>query len=667
MLKILVRVTSFGIAIFLSVLAGIYIQTAEEAFPRGAEFRASLDFSQTQLPKAQIISELDALADASGFHLAKIVADPEDFYNARSLYAFGKDATDAPRELEWFKAGMYGELRSAHELGSANLNGPYVYSGPEAAVAQLTKWFDAYGVKNAVIAKVPAAVLQQAVFSTGAWLTILTCLVLLIALVISWYALRARARSLKLLCGATAAKVVGEDLLSLVHVVVLPASGGLLTALVVVAVQGKASYLLPFALASVFFIASALGVMLLCALIVSAMTWPSVSGIASRLPPEKAFQWISEVLKGATLVLVTVTLPIVGASIAEASSLSNRNAQWEVLKDHVSVRIGTGSETEFEQRLTEMGDLAVAAARDRALTFSYAFKPANLVRQDESDTEALGGYDGMVLVNPSYLKAISTLIESTPSADNPLGTRAERISPDQLPAALREHLEWGYQHWTRAGTNLDRFADTFKIYRYTGQKDFPGLPPKLGEMAQFQNPLIVLVDDPAETFDDDTIGSFLTSGNLTFSDARWVRDYLAGHPLGNVVLSVDRISDAGLYNSQLQNQSAGMKTLSFTLVLLALTMSTAVSALVYAVAKGRRHFVQRTAGWPWAKSLARRLAWEGTLAVVVAIAMFLALGAGSGGDAWWALAAVPLYALISGLLHITSANGVFAQLLARRA
>ncbi|MGO4586218.1 hypothetical protein AB4Z38_20385 [Arthrobacter sp. 2RAF6] len=665
MLKILVRVTSFGIAIFLSVLAGIYIQTTEEAFPRDAEFRASLDFSQTRLPKAQIISELDALADASGLHLAKIVADPEDFYNARSLYAFGKDATDTPRVLEWFDAGMHGELRSAHELGSANLNGPYVYSGPETAVAQLNKWFDARGVKNAVIAKVPAAVLQQAVFSTGAWLTFLTCLVLLIALVISWYALRARARSLKLLCGATAAKVVGEDLLSLVQVVVLPASGGLLTALVVVAVQGKASYLLPFALASAFFLASALGVMLLCALIASAMTWPSVSGIASRQPPEKHFQWISEVLKGATLVLVTVTLPIVGASIAEATNLSNKNAQWEVLKNNVSVRISTGSETEFERRLAEMRDLAVAASRAGKLTFSYSFKPANIISLNEGASTDLGGYDGTVLVNPSYLRAISTLIDSTPLPGNPLGTRAERISPDQLPAALREHLEGQYPLWTRVGT-LDGFANAFKTYRYTGHKNFPGLPPRLGEMAHFENPLIVLVDDPAEIFDDGTIGAFLTSGNLTFSDARWVRDYLAGHPLGNVVLSVDRISDAGLYNSQLQNQSAGMKTLSFTLVLLALTMSTAVSALVYAVTKGRRHFVQRTAGWPWAKSLARRLAWEGTLAVVVAIAMFLALGAGSGGDAWWALAAVPLYAVISGLLHITSANGVFAQLLARR-
>lgn len=666
MLKILVRVTSFGIAIFLSVLAGIYIQTAEEAFPRGAEFRASFDFSQVQLPKAQIISELDALVDDSGLHLAKIVADPDDFFNARSLYVFGKDAPVAPQELKWFTPGMHGELRSAHELGTANLNGVYVYSGPPVATAQLTQRLETHGVKSTISARSNAEVLGHALFTTGAWLTFLTCLVLLVALVISWYLLRARARSLKLLCGATAGNVVGEDLLSLVRVVALPAIGGLLAVLLVVALQGKASYLLPFALTSATFLASALGVMLLCALVVNAMTWTSVSGIASRQPPEKHFQWISEVLKGATLVLVTVTLPIVGASIAEATNLSNRNAQWEALKNNVSVRISTGSETEFERRLTEMRDLAVAASRAGKLTLSYSLKPANIISLNEGASTDLGGYDGTVLVNPSYLRAISTLIDSTPTAGNPLGTRAERISPVQLPAALKDHLEGHYPLWTRVGT-LDGFANTFKTYRYNGQKDFPGLAPRLGEMGHFQNPLIVLVDDPAETFDDGTIGAFLTSGNLTFSDARWVRDYLGNHPLGDVVLSVDRISDAGLYNSQLQNQSAGMKALSFALVLLALTMSTAVSALVHAIAKGRRHFVQRTAGWPWAKSLAQRLAWEGTLAISIAVAMFLALGGTAQDDSWWAFAAVPLYALMSGILHITSASGVFAQLLARRA
>lgn len=667
MLKLLVRITSFGIAVFLSVLAGIYISTAEEAFPRGAEFTASLDFSQVQIPKAQVISELDSLADATDLHLAKVVADPEDFFNSRSLYAFGKEAPTTAKKLDWFKPGMHGQLLSARELGTASLSGPYVYSGSENATHQLTQWLDAHLVKRDISAKDTVGILQQALLDTGAWLTFLTCLVLLKTLVIAWYVLRSKARTLKVLCGTPSTKIVLEDLLSLVRVVAIPAIVGILAVIVVVAVQGKASYLTSFALTSGAFLSCALGIMVLCALLVSALTWPSVDGVASRQPPEKNFQKISELLKAATLVLITVTLPVVGASIAEATSLSNQSGQWEVLKGQVSLRIGVRSDAEFQSRQAELHDLADAASSAGKLTLSYAIKPEYLVRQDEVGSADLGGYDGVVIANPSYLRAISPLIGSDASSGDPLGAESTKVSFDKLPATLKDYLSIQFPLWNRSGDNLNGLERDLHNYRFSGQKEFPALTPVLGEMTHFRNPLVILVDDPARTFNNSTIGSFLTTANLTFNDAGWVRDYLAEHSLGGAVLSVDRISDAALYNSQLQNQSAGMKTLSFTLVLLALTMSTAVSALVYALSKSRRLFVQRTSGWTWFKSLARRLVWEGTMAMVLAVAMYFALGAGARPDVWWALIAAPLYVLISLILHISSARGVFTRMLCRAA
>lgn len=666
MLKFLVRITSLCIAVFLSVLAGIYISTSEEAFPHGSEFTASLDFSQIQLPKEQVISDLGSLADDSGLHLAKVVADPDDFYSSRSLYVFGREAPLAPQELDWFKPGMHGQLRSAEDIGTASLSGPYVYSGPPSATTQLTQWIDSHGVKRVITAKSTSTVLQQALVTTGAWLTFLTCLVLLVTLVISWYVLRARARSLKVLCGAPARKIVLEDLISLLRVVAIPALVGLIAALGAAAVQGNASYLLPLALTSAVFIAYALAATMVCALLVSAMTWPSVKGIASRQPPERHFQRISELLKAATLVLVTVTLPVVGASIAEATNLSNQNAEWEVLKSNVSIRIATRSDAEFERRQADMQTMAAAASKSGNLTFSYALKPDRLIRQDETGSADLGGYDGVVLANMNYLRAISPLIGTSPSAIDPLGSGGETTSQNQLPATLDDYLNRQFPLWNRSGMNLNGL-EKLKLYRYTGTNEFPALAPVAGEMAHFSNPLVVLIDDPAQTFNDGTTAAFLSSGNLTFSDAGWARSYLSAAPLGDVVLSVDRISDAALFNSQLQNQSAGMKTLSFTLVLLALVMSTAVSALVYALSKARRLFVQRTAGWTWVKSLANRFAWEGGLALVLAVAMFFALGAGARPDVWWALAAVPLYAFISILLHLTSVRAVFFKLLARAA
>jgi len=666
MLKLLVRITSLGIAVFLSVLGGIYISTAEEAFPRGSDFTASLDFSKIQLPKDQVISQLDAMAGESGLHLAKVVADPEDFFNGRSLYVFGSEAPKAAQDLAWFKSGMHGQLLPAHELGPAPLSGPYVYSGPEVATTQLVQWLDAHGVKRVITEKSASAVLSQALLSTGAWLTFLTCLVLLITLVISWYVLRARARSLKVLCGAPAGKVVLEDLLSLLRVVTVPALVGLIGALAFVALQGKISYLMPFALTSSAFIACGLAMMMLCAWLVSMMTWPSVDGIASRLPPEKHFQRISEVLKAATLVLVTVTLPVVGASITEATNLSNQNAQWEFLKDNVSLRDSIRSDAEFETRLAEKHDLVSEASKAGKLTLSYAVKPEDLGLKGAAPSD-LGGYDGVVFANSSYLQAISPVVGFTPSSGNPLGGRGEKIAINALPAPLVNYLSQQYPLLNRAGTNLDGIEERLVPFRYTGQEDFPALTQVLGEMVHFANPLVIVVDDPSETFNDHTIGAMMSTSNLTFSDSEWLRGYLAGHPLGNVVLSVDRISDAALYNSQLQNQSAGMKSLSFTLVLLALTMSTAVSALVYAISKARRLLVQRTSGWTWLKSLARRLAWEGSMAIVLAVSMVFALGAGARPEVWWALTTVPLYLAVTVILHVTSARGVFTRVLARAA
>ena len=95
MLKALIRTTSFGIAIFLSVLSAIYIMTEEDAFPAKAEVSASIDLSRSQLSKNELISELGDAADSSGVKLARVIADPQDFFHSRSLYFFGSSAPAA--------------------------------------------------------------------------------------------------------------------------------------------------------------------------------------------------------------------------------------------------------------------------------------------------------------------------------------------------------------------------------------------------------------------------------------------------------------------------------------------------------------------------------------------------------------------------------------------
>ncbi|MCH6470444.1 hypothetical protein [Sinomonas terrae] len=527
---------------------------------------------------------------------------------------------------------------------------------------------DAHGVGRNVIAKDQVEILGQALAETGAWLTFLTCVLLLAATVITWYVLRARARALKVLNGAPIPRIVLADLASLVMSFAPPALLGVAVSVAVIVIQGKASHLPEFLLTLGALLTTAVAGMMMSALGVGSMTWPSVDGIASREPPERQFRSGGEALKAATLVLVAVILPVLGASIAQAGNLSNQQAKWQVLKDNVALRLsGAGSEEEFARYERPLRDMVASASGAGKLTFSYAFAPRDNDRPERVDRKDLGEFDGVVLVNPDYLRRISPLIGSDASDAQLLGTVGERLGYETLPQSVQESWSEQFRVMNRAGRSLEGLTEGLRYYRYTGQEDFPAQIPVPGEIAQFRNPLIIVADQPAEAFTDGNIDAFLSSGNITFTDSAWVRDYLQSSPLSVAVLSVDRIADAALYNSQLQNQSAGLKTLSFVLVLLALTMSIAVSAMVYAISRNKRLFVQRTVGWPRLKSLARRLAWEAALAATVAVGMFFALGGAKRPEVLWTLTGIPLYLAISAALHVVFAKSVFSKTLARRA
>ncbi|WP_334170939.1 hypothetical protein, partial [Sinomonas sp.] len=457
-------------------------------------------------------------------------------------------------------------------------------------------------------------------------------------------------------------------LTSLLAAVGPPTVLGLLVSGAAVALQGKASHLPEFILTASSFIVSTMTGTAACALVVGSATWPTVDGMASRRPPEARFRAVSEVLKVASLGLVTMMLPVMGTSIAQATNLSTENAKWQVLKDRVALRFSVQSDEEFSSYKSAIRDLAASASEAGKLTLSYAFSPRSRDRPGQEVQPGGAEFDGIVLANPDYLRAISPLVVHEAAGSQQVLERvAEPVAYDELPEAAREFWSNQFPLLNRARNSLEGLKENLRYYRYTGNGDFPALPPVPGEMVQLQHPLIIVVDRPADAFNDFTIAAFLSSGNLTFSDSAWLKRSLDASPLATAVLSVDRLADAALYNSQLQNQSAGLKTLSFALVLLALTMGVAVSAMVYAISRAKRLFVQRTAGWSWLRALARRIAWEAMIATALATAMFFALGGASKPEVFWTLAGIPLYLTVAVALHLVSARNVFAKTLARRA
>lgn len=678
MLKLLIRIAAFGIVLFLAALSALFLAADEDDFPQGTDHTARLDFVSSPLSKSEVISQLNALASESNLRLERVIAGPENFLTTRSVYVFGSAAPSVPEAMSWFRPGINGERRAATELGDVTMDGAYVFAGSHDARATFERWLVDSRVQATIGVKSTVVTLQYTLLTSGAWLPAATCLVLLVGLIVSWYVLRARGRVVRMLCGAPSWRIVIEDFVSLCRIAAPPVLAALVLSFGVLGVSGRAGFARDFGVVIVGLIGCVVVSMLCTALLISMLAWPSVNGIAMRRAPERHFRLISEALKVGTLVIIAVSLPAIGAGVTSALHLSEEGARWAALDDQVSVRIragsphGSASSGPVDGRagpgsrnpLDEMDPLISAAQQAGKLTFSYgeSSQDRRLVTGDGAN--GFGVYDGYVILNPSYLKALAPLLGFTPDTDQPIGRLGERMSFDELPPALGNYFRDSYPLWNRAGRTLDGFSERFEFFRYAGARPFPGLHPAR-TMETLRNPVIVVVDDPSITFTPQFLGSTLSSGNAMFNDADWLRDTLATSPLGANVLSIDRVSDSGLYSSQQAHQTASVRAMSYSLVLVALIASIAASAWIHVLAHARRVFVQRTAGWTWCRILCGRLVWEAGLAATVVGIILLTNHARANDGMWWVLLALPLYVAVSIGMHLNAARRVFAARVAR--
>jgi hypothetical protein len=659
MLKLLTRLTVVGVAAFLAVLSALYLSAAEESFPGGAEWVASIDFSSASLSKSDAIAGMNAIADRTGLTIEKVVLDPENSYNSRTLYVFGSGAPSRAEEMAWFTPGQTGERRSIADLGLGSLNGRYVLAGAPAAVQEFAAWLTESGATTFLAEKEPLAVVGAALFNTGAWVAVLTCVILLGSLSTTWYVLRARGRALKVLNGAVGRAVVGEDLMSLIRASAVPVLAVFGGAIIVVAALTGVDHLVEYAmtLGAVLALAGAAGAA--CALAVAALTWPTVAGIASRKPPERSFHLLSEALKALTLILVVSLLPVAGASISTAVALANRADQWALLSDQAVLRIAGGSEDQFAEEAQRMTQFVTDAEQDDASAFAYAFP-------SESDpTLRADGIDGFVLTSPSFLAEVFPAVGDAPTAENPLGAAGTVVPFTSLPASMTDALRGSFELWTRSG-DANELVRNARFFRYDDAAPFPGITGKNAEMDDSTSPLVAVIDRPTEVFDADFIGSVITSGNIMF-DAAWVQEHLPSSAVSDLVLSVDRASDEGVAAAASSRQTAAMQTFSLALVLLALLMSVAVSAWIYALTRARRIFVERTAGWTWIRVLRARLVGECALALTAAAAMFVTLTVVGASQLWWMLLAIPFFVILTTLLHRQAVRAMFRARVARSA
>ncbi|MEH0109679.1 hypothetical protein V6N00_08160 [Tersicoccus sp. MR15.9] len=645
MLAWILRSGAFAVVILVSLLAGLQLQETQRTFPLGTDETLTLSFNSSSISKAQAIDGMNRIATDHALTLVKKNADRDDFLHGLSLYQFGDRAPAEPANIDWFDSSMHGQLFSSSQIAQTSLDGSYAVVGPEAGVSALQSFLADSGVQ---VDATRAGWLDTAaalVVGKGAGLALVSGLVLMTTVVMAWSALHSRARALHILAGVSTPRILRTELRSLAGLLVIPALAGIAAAGVYVFFSRGGSAVTDYFRTLTPWLAGLVAVLVIGSVVVTALSWPSVDTIAHRRPPARAYRVFSEVLKVAALVLVVASLPPLVSAISAATNATADNARWSNLGNEVGLRMTNISD---EERLAAVLPRFVTLTRDlderHDVAVSYAFDPA---------TVQAGQYDDVVLVNPRYLELQHV-------------TALSPVEAGDLPAVTRSDLKANMPLWTK-GTAAA--ADPLSAASYAtirpGTGPVQALSPNAGRSVTLDRPLFVIVNRPADVFGGSFLLSLMSTSNLIFSSDSQLTSQLTDHQLDGYVLSIDRVSDTGLYQSQIDNQDAALRTISIVLLSGSLIISAMLSALVYALSRARPIFALRTSGSSWPRLLRERLLIDiATGTGLTLIAAFL-LGVDRASHASVLLIVPVAYAALTVTLHCLAARSVFGRTLTR--
>lgn len=153
-----------------------------------------------------------------------------------------------------------------------------------------------------------------------------------------------------------------------------------------------------------------------------------------------------------------------------------------------------------EDALTQAGQRLLAAQGD-GLLLSYVVDSAILI-EDE-----LGGYDHLVLVNPQWVERFGDPDKLKP------------VSFDSLDPGMQGFLNEQMPILTTDGSVLPKGAGLYE-YDGGGLPAFPvGVTLGMAEPVEAENPLVILINDPARDLDPKSCALPLaSSGNILFAD-----------------------------------------------------------------------------------------------------------------------------------------------------
>ncbi|MDO5736930.1 MAG: hypothetical protein Q4P15_10695 [Propionibacteriaceae bacterium] len=589
----LIAVAAFFVALVSVLVCVQTVQSDQYNAPLGASASFDLRLGQSALSKDAIVTELTGLADEYDTLLLKGSTDADHHESERNLFYFSTSEphvqglspqVDEQGNITWLVGGLKGRLAPASELGNTPLGGIYYVEHVSGFADALAQWAADNGLQ--VTYQEPQGVLA-AVYETltrsGLSLSWIGANLLVAAFVLSWVFLRHRTRSIQLIGGVAPHEIHREAVVKTGSAAAAGYTLGALVCLAYVWVRHSLGDLLLVLRGSLILVAASFAIMLAVALVVSFVLAPSARAVAFRTVPVHGYQRINALVRGLAVMLAALVLPSALTYAHMAQRSYQQSADMERLGQQVSVSI-----KDFTYLDSDEGERAATAFFadpnvSQNMTLSVDVGSVIKLNPDE-----LADYSEIDVVDKRYLTVLG--VDSD---------RLTSVEKGQLPEATQTFIDEQVELWIRPGADA---SQQVRLYEYAPTKEAPFISlgqnaARGGDLKHAENPLLIVVDDPANTM---TVSGFLmplmSNGNVLFTDSTQVEAALREHGLYDSVLSIDRIADASLTTGQQFWSQFTLYLVAALLILATVAVTAWQSAEIWAAAHRKKIFILKTAG-----------------------------------------------------------------------
>jgi hypothetical protein len=644
----LVFAVSLVLFALLSLLATVITDLNDRSFPKGLNARSalSLDFSQSDMDDLQAFTDLATQDQRWNLGLVKVAPDLSD--DSDRVFISITPGNHPARDIRLFRPSDRAQLRDASALSRSYATGQYLITSRGAEPAGFQSWLKDHRVGVTWVDNSVSATVRAVTGQSEFLIAVFAAVVLFVALILYWLTVLAHGRALRVLGGTPVARVQLEDLVGVTAPVAVAA---VMCGAAVMAIVGAHSgwMFTPELLRTVAVLfGTVLVATVVMAVVMSVASLPSPKMLANRTPGVVTLRKGSAALKIATFLLVIATIgPAVG-SYQHAAQVSQQQAQWRSLSQQVRVAVnGALGETGFQRIKDQLGATVLDAQRTNGVAFSYTWT-SDIV----SATGSARPSQDLALVSPSWLALMKRDLASS-----------KDFTPDPGAASLptvREFLAPNMVLWKRE-TSADVFHG-MQFLRFHSSKTLPLASAGSGDLIFARDALLVVVPDVHAAFNNDYLGSIMSTGNLLFNGADATTLVLHRNKLYQETRVVYAAAE-GVLRAQFAAYFAWLRGVSLASMVIALLIATAVSALISAIVSAKRDFPLLLNGTSPPRIITDRASTE--VALIAGLTLIIATY--QSFERWWAPAMLAVLAILAApVVHGTATRWCFQTTVQRK-